>query len=358
MLDYHDRRHLSEIRKLIKEIERHYLKAGNEISKIGAIVTRTGQPFDMDKATNYKKVFKAIFQEMANGIENTILSSVNAEWFSGEVKAVETIAKQLKGKISTEALNKLKEMNFGSTHGAKAAFNKRISKKLNLSKRVWKYADDYKRNLELIVNIEGGKSAHDIALEIQKFLRQPDNLFRRVRDDWDNLKLSLPASQFHPGKGVYRSSYKNALRLARTETNMAYRRAENARYQSLPFVVGFEVRLSDSHPCYDICDELQGFYPKDFIFDGWHPNCLCYTTSVLSTDVEYEDLEMAILNGEEIPYVSKNTVKDVPKGFHNWVNRNTGRAAGWKNQPYFIQNNFKGGKLDGGLNFAKPSQKD
>ena len=33
--------------------------------------------------------------------------------------------------------------------------------------------------------------------------------------------LSVKAAQaFHPGHGVYRSSYKNALRLAATETNM------------------------------------------------------------------------------------------------------------------------------------------
>ena len=54
--------------------------------------------------------------------------------------------------------------------------------------------------------------------------------------------------------------------------------------QQLDFILGIEVHLSNNHTClnakgepepfYDICDELQGRYPKDFKFTGWHP--LCY----------------------------------------------------------------------------------
>jgi len=49
--------------------------------------------------------------------------------------------------------------------------------------------------------------------------------------------------------------------------------------RQLPFVTGYKVHLSLSHPTVDICDNMLGVYPKTFVFSGWHPNCYCYTTS-------------------------------------------------------------------------------
>ena len=102
---------------------------------------------------------------------------------------------------------------------------------------------------------------------------------------------------YHSGQGVYRSSYKNAMRLARTEINMAYREAEYQRWQQLDFVVGFRIHLSNNHtilnskgepvPFHDICDELAGDYPKTFKFVGWHPQCRCFVTPILSDYDEY-----------------------------------------------------------------------
>lgn len=91
------------------------------------------------------------------------------------------------------------------------------------------------------------------------------------------------------GRGVYRSSRKNALRLAATEINMAYRYADNVRWQSEPFIRGIRIRLSGNHtlngkPFYDICDELQGDYPKSFMWSGWHPRCYSDDSEVLTTE--------------------------------------------------------------------------
>ena len=38
-------------------------------------------------------------------------------------------------------------------------------------------------------------------------------------------------------RGVYRSSYNNARRLAATETNIAYRTADHLRWQQMDFVI-------------------------------------------------------------------------------------------------------------------------
>lgn len=55
--------------------------------------------------------------------------------------------------------------------------------------------------------------------DLRNYLQHPDVLFRRVRDQHGILRLSQAAKDYHPGQGVYRSSYKNARRLTATETN-------------------------------------------------------------------------------------------------------------------------------------------
>lgn len=174
-------------------------------------------------------------------------------------------------------------------------------------------------------------------------------LFRRVRDEHGNLQLSKAAADFHPGRGVYRSSYMNARRLAATETNIAYRTADHERWKKMDFVVGIEIHLSNNHNCkgipkgmfYDICDDLKGRYPKDFKFTGWHPHCRCYATSILKTDEEVAEDTKKMLRGEEVTDESKNTVEDVPDGFKQWVKENEERAKTHYSVPYFVKDNMK-----------------
>jgi hypothetical protein len=146
---------------------------------------------------------------------------------------------------------------------------------------------------------------------------------------------------------VYRSSYKNAMRLARTETNMAYRTSDHTRWLQMDFVVGIEIRLSNNHtlngrPFYDICDELKGKYPKTFKFTGWHPQCRCFATSILKTREEMKADNERIMNGEELTTDSVNSVTDVPENFKGWVEENAARIAKAGNKsslPYFMADN-------------------
>jgi len=141
---------------------------------------------------------------------------------------------------------------------------------------------------------------------------------------------------------VYRSSYKNARRLAATETNIAYRTADHLRWQQMDFVVGIEIRTSPTnHPVTDICDELTDKYPKDFKFTGWHPHCRCHAISILKTEEEMDADTQRILNGEQPsdPNSSVNAVTDVPKKFKDWVDKNLTRIVKAKQLPYFITDN-------------------
>ncbi len=194
--------------------------------------------------------------------------------------------------------------------------------------------------------------------DIRQYLRKPNELFRRVRDEHGQLHLSKRAAAYHPGQGVYRSSYKNARRLTATETNMAYETSDYERWQQLDFVVGIEVKLSGNHTCLggdgkpheftDICDELAGKYPKTFKFTGWHPQCRCIAISILKTQEEMDAETQKILNGEPIDGGSVNTVDDVPQAFKDWCAANADRidrAAERGTLPYFLRDNQ--GMLDG-----------
>lgn len=141
---------------------------------------------------------------------------------------------------------------------------------LTISDRVWNLTGNAKQELETIIQngILEGKGAKEIASGIKGYLNNPNALFRRVRNkETGNLELSEAAKKYHPGQGVYRSAYKNALRLVRTEMLAAYRRAEWESYQNNPLVTGYEIRLSNNHTTtvngkvkrlVDICDKLAG----------------------------------------------------------------------------------------------------
>ena len=201
--------------------------------------------------------------------------------------------------------------------------------------------DQYKSELELALEmgLGDGKSAAALSRDVRQYLNEPHKLFRRVRNEKGQLRLSKAAAAYHPGQGVYRSSYKNALRLTATENNMAYRTADHERWQQLDFVIGYEIRLSGNHPCEDVCDRLAGVYPKSFKFTGWHPFCRCTALPKLADKEEFIARQRAKLKGEEVPTGYGNEITEMPEGFNEWVEENKERIENAKTEPYFIRDN-------------------
>ncbi len=220
---------------------------------------------------------------------------------------------------------------------AAKAFVSRKQAGLNLSERVWNLTNQTQASLNnaLESGIFDGRPAADMARDLKRYLKEPDQRFRRVKNEQGKLILSNPAKDYHPGQGVYRSSYKNALRLSRNEVNIAYRTNDFERRKNMPWVMGQRVRLSNAHPRYDICDELVGTYPKEFKFVGWHPNCLCIADSLLLPRSKFKEY----LAGGGID--QRHLIKNVPKNALDYLNDNAERIKGWKNKPYFLRDNFK-----------------
>ena len=176
-------------------------------------------------------------------------------------------------------------------------FQKRNINGLNLSERIHQITEQNKQlYLDYIgTGITQGKGANEIARELIKVNNDPDNVTVYDKAGLPS-KLALQSKllvEGARGPGIYKSPMKNAMRVVRHETNVAYRTSDYERYNQVDSVVGIEVHLSANHsvrmPKGDQCDDLQGRYPKDFKFTGWHTACLCFTTSILCTIAEMRE---------------------------------------------------------------------
>lgn len=311
-----------------------------------------GEIFTFDKHPAAKKRIEGVMVGLQRRMQGIIEQGVRAEWTLANNKT-DALVRRVYGKSLEAMPQERKRLLLSNNEDAREAFVKRKEQGLGLSDKVWRYTDQFKAEIEmgLDVGIRSGKSADELSRSLRGFLREPNKLFRRVRDEHGQLKLSARAKAYHPGQGVYRSSYKNALRLTATETNIAYRTADHERQQALDFVVGVEVHLSGNHtlngkPFRCMCDDLVGKYPKDFKFTGWHPHCRCYTTPILKTPEEMADDTQRLLRGEPTDGRSVNAVGDVPEGFKTWISENKGRIDGGASVPYFIRDNkdYTGGQ--------------
>ena len=302
--------------------------------------------FTFDDFPELKLQIDALMASVRDEIKFTVASGIRAEWDLANAKNT-AMVQQLLGKAAKLA-------RYNRTHeDALNAFLNRKEKGLNLSERVWNNTKRFKNEIEMGLDcgIRDGLDAAAMARQLKQNLKYPDLLFRRVRDERGVLQLSKRAAEFHPGQGVYRSSYKNARRLAATETNIAYRTSDHERWKDLDFVVGIEIHLSNNHTClnnkgvpvpfHDICDDLQGEYPKDFKFTGWHPHCRCIAVPILKSKEERDEDDERILRGEEPidPSESENAVTELPDNFNQWLEDNEERIENASSLPYFLRDN-------------------
>lgn len=346
--DY-DKTHLRNMAAIGTRIDRIFKKAAEEAAKIGVSIKDLPEDriFTFDDYPATQKQIERLMTALQQSMETTIVNGVRSSWTLSNNKNNALVSRIFGDRVGD--LSKEQYKRYFSTNGAALeAFLQRKEQGLNLSDRVWRYTTAFKREIELGLDlgIRSGESAAKMTRSLRQYLRHPDKLFRRVRDKHGNLKLSKAAAAFHPGRGVYRSSYKNARRLAATETNIAYRTSDHLRWQQMEFVVGIEIKLSNNHtlngmPLIDICDTLAGRYPKDFKFVGWHPHCRCKVITVLKTEYEMAEDTSRILDGQQPIKSSVNTVRDVPAAFKDWIEERKGRIEMGGNLPYFIKDNRK-----------------
>lgn len=345
MIDY-DSLHRKRIRKYIIAIEKAFADLIAQTSSLAMRVKLKDELFQFRKHPYILKDIEKALSDYRTAVMDNILIGTSNEWEFANLKSDAlkvALLEKVKDKVAPEILSGQYEKIAESPRNTEAlkAFQERKKGKFNISERVWNIESGIKKELEFALDIAltEGKSAQQLAREIKQYLNYPDKLFRRVRDKHGNLVISKNAEVFNPGQGVYRSSHKNALRLAANEINIAYRESEQLRIAGNPDVVGIKISLSPQHSIIDICDQLAGTYPKDFQWSSWHTNCKCHRTTVLKSDDEFiSELNQGL---ELPPESSKNFVKSPPKEFDKWISDNADKMKKWKKKPSFVTDNEK-----------------
>ena len=351
----YEQQHLRNILRLEKRIGKLFDEAAARVAPLSESVDdfTPEEVFAFDKYPYLRNRAKKLMLELHGALSTTVADGVRTEWDLANAKN-DLLVRSVLGSAAKHLSPARRARYFSTNAGACTAFLARRERGMNLSERVWNLTEQFKEELEmgLDLGLRDGVSAVEMSRTLRAYLRNPDALFRRVRDEHGVLHLSERAKAYHPGRGVYRSAYKNARRLAGTEVNIAYRTADHLRMQELDFVVGVEINLSENHTClgadgkphrfHDICDDLKGKYPKTFKFTGWHPHCRCFATPILKTEEEFDADTGRILNGEEPTEGSENEVNELPDEFKSWLQENKGRidaATARGSLPYFIKDN-------------------
>ncbi|WP_411898548.1 hypothetical protein [Elizabethkingia bruuniana] len=338
--DDFDRLHFNRVEANVRKVNNLYNRLIGDIVK--AVSSGRIDPNRLFQFSDYPDLNKKstqLFESFAKNIFAEIQHQMTDSWKFAEKKQstlVNKVARKLR--LSKEQVSKYNAPNLEALN----AFQNRKSDGLRLSDRVWNYSNQYKKEIELGLDlgIGDGKSGAALARELKQYLREPDRLFRRVRDKHGQLVLSKAAQAYHPGQGVYRSSVKNAQRLTRTENNNAYHESNFLKYQQFDFVIGIRIKLSNNPNHCDFCETMAGEYPKDFKFWGWHPQCRCTTVPILKTWEQMEKDNERIIQGKR-PLKSKDAIAEPPLEFRQWISNNQEKISAAKVKPYFIQNNPK-----------------
>lgn len=280
------------------------------------------------------------FIEMRESLNESFRDNMTRAWDLSERKTVALFNVYFDIIKSELGVDATKQFN---NELLKTFFNGKNSDPMSVSRRVWDISTQFREEMVVHagISIANGDSAQTMSRRVRKYLNEPDALFRRVAkigyDSEGNrvkkYRWSKRALNYSPGPGKYRSAYKNALRYSATTINQTYVASDQYRWNQLDFVLGYDVILSEQHPTYDICDILQGRYPKWFKWTLWHPFCLCHAIPVLMEQDKFRE----VLKGEKVKVVP---VDKLPGNFKTWMSTNVEKLHASKNNPWFIQDNF------------------
>lgn len=314
---------LSDYVALVRQI---YDALNLEAAKMAERVHYNGEkPFRFGDYPQLRDSVLKLKNKFSTDMQALIYTGTSREWKESNL-VQDLVADKVLKAYGAKVNGQKYKIYYQTNSDALKAFQTRKDNGMSLSKKLWNQATNYREELEFAISsaIQKGTSAVTLSKRISKYLQDFDLLQKDYKQKYGKAVTCNDCE--------YRS-----IRLARSEINMAYRTAEQKRWEQMDFVVGYEIKLSHAHhhrmPHGDICDELAGKYPKDFKWTGWHPNDMCYVVPILKTEEEFwadDDVK------------SKNEVSDTPQQFKDWVRDNKERIKKAKSRgtlPYFVKDN-------------------
>ena len=140
-----------------------------------------------------------------------------------------------------------------------------------LTSQVWDLTHASEKTIRnrIAMGVMAGESAPKLSRDIRGYLVQPETLRGRVR------------AAYKPGPGVYKSAYKNAMRVARTEYARAYTEGMYRYGTHKDWIKGYIWRTASGDPC-PICSDYDGQYFEKGMPPPIpvHPHCFCYPEPV------------------------------------------------------------------------------
>lgn len=326
-------RRLMQYVAMVNQIYQSYNEEASRIAMTTGYNSDSEGDFKFSDYPKTKYSIEKLQRNFADNMQTLIYSGISKEWKNSN-DAQDLLANEILKKYKGQVNGEKQKIIYQTNSDAMKAFANRTDKGLDLSDKVWKQSDEYVRALEAAIStaISKGTSAVTLSKQISKYLI-----------DFDKLQKDYK-SQFGQATDIHDCEYRSA-RLARSEINMAYRTAEQTRWNEMDFVRGYRIELSNNHSdrrkkhgeYSDICDELQGDYPKDFKWTGWHPNCRCHAVPIMMSEEDFIKWN----NGEP---VDKDFIKDVPDNFKRWAAENADKISASRDKgtlPYFVKDNTR-----------------
>lgn len=279
------------------------------------------KPFRFKDYPKTKAGIDKLMKSFVANMQALIYSGISEEWKNSNL-IQDLLVNKVLAAYDAQVHGEKYKMYYRTNSEAEKAFKKRAENGLTISDKLWTQSKLLREELEdtISVAIRKGTSAITLSKRVSKYLQD----FDKFQKDYKDL--------YGKASTVYDCEYRS-IRLAASEINMAYRTAENERWQQMDFVVGYEIKPSQTakrEP--DICDILAGKYPKDFVWSGWHPLCKDFKVAIMKTKEEWAS------GSDE----SVNEVKDVPDAFKQYIGTNAYRiqkARAKGTEPYFIRDN-------------------
>lgn len=301
--------------KLIKEFEATYMVdiQGPFLSKVIDLIRSTGFK-DYVIPKTFKKRLNAAVREWLERYEKTLddfLAATNEEvyqaWFEElrkklpkhfRYKRTEYLIDEQKKRILKKVADRWLVQSSLVKRATFEIWKYYEIDGLKLSDRIWKLSKQVVNDIQkqVMLSLQTGMSARKLRDQIIKTAeQQPIEIPKWLQEQLKSADPDTIAKVVE--KYIQKKQKYNAMRIARTEIQRAWRVSYVEQAKKLPFVKGIKWNLSKSHPKKDICDDLAtanpaglgpGVYPPDAVPYGGmpaHPHCLCYLTTVLDENI-------------------------------------------------------------------------
>ena len=193
-----DKEHQSNMAAYEREIDKIFQTAAREAAVLAAASGdfKADKPFSFDDYPATRKKIEKLLSGLKSSIYAVVVNGINTEWGLSNEKNDElvysSIGKQWTGKRGGQHTVRNSKRYFNNNDDAREAFIERKISGLNLSDRVWKYTEQFKSEIEMGIEfgLRDGLSADEMSRDLRQYLRYPDKLFRRVRNEYGTLVLS------------------------------------------------------------------------------------------------------------------------------------------------------------------------